>query len=190
MPSWRPWSNFRRTIALSLSGFGHRGERRRFLRKKSQEHWCGRWESNPHEEKSPEDFHADCGFRRLDAALCNACDRFAVWTIPSPSPAKLRGLGAARLVSTPSRNFFRAWLGIATKDFEVSPTLSSSASPVSRRALNLFKSSASAIPPRPHGVAFRAKFITGQETLIYMSASGLGCRRFMLINNRGELYCR
>jgi hypothetical protein len=39
-------------------------------------------------------------------------------------------------------------------------------------------------------VAFRAKFITGQETLIYMSASGFGCRRFMLINNRGELCCR
>ena len=29
--------------------------------------WCGRWESNPHEEKSPEDFHADCGFRRPEA---------------------------------------------------------------------------------------------------------------------------
>ena len=40
-------------------------------------------------------------------------------------------LGAARLVSTPSR--FRAWLGIAIR--QVSPNLGSSASSVSRRAL-------------------------------------------------------
>ena len=38
-----------------------------------------------------------------------------VWTIPSPFP--VRGLGAARLVSTPSRNHFRAWLGIAISGF-------------------------------------------------------------------------
>jgi hypothetical protein len=105
-----------------------------FLGNKPPKHWCGRWESNPHEEKSPEDFHTDCGFRRPDAAFWNTCVRFAVWTIPSPSPAKRRGLGAARLVSTPSP-FSGAWLGIATKYFEVSPNLSSSASPVSRRAL-------------------------------------------------------
>jgi len=52
----------------------------------------------------------------------------------------IRGLGAARLVSTPSRlSSRRAWLGVAT-DEEVSPTLSSSASPVSRRALKFFSS--------------------------------------------------
>ena len=45
-------------------------------------------------------------------------------------------LGAARLVSTPSR--YRAWLGIAMS--QVSPTLSSSASRVSTRALK-FRSS-------------------------------------------------
>ena len=93
--------------------------------------WCGRWESNPHEEKSPEDFHAVCGFRRPDAALVGAHTRFAVWTIPSPSPGKLRGLGAARLVSTPSP--FRG-LGSGLP-LQVSPNLGSSASPVSRRAL-------------------------------------------------------
>ena len=53
---------------------------------------------------------------------------FVVWTIPSPWHS---AVGAARLVSTPSR--FRAWLGIAM--LKVSPTLSSSASPVSRGAL-------------------------------------------------------
>ena len=55
---------------------------------------------------------------------------FVVWTIPSPFPAK-RSLGAARLVSTPSRH--RAWLGIAI--LQGSPNLSSSTSPVSPRAL-------------------------------------------------------
>ena len=40
---------------------------------------------------------------------------FVVWTIPSPFP--IQGLGAARLVSTPSRKFFRAWLGIAISGF-------------------------------------------------------------------------
>ena len=49
-------------------------------------------------------------------------------------------LGAARLVSTPSR--FRAWLGIAIS--QVSPNLSSSASAVSRQSTqSLFKSVAS-----------------------------------------------
>jgi hypothetical protein len=51
-----------------------------------EEQWCGRWESNPHEEKSPEDFHAVYGFRRPDGALLSVHVRFAVWTIPSPSP--------------------------------------------------------------------------------------------------------
>jgi hypothetical protein len=59
--------------------------------------------------------------------------RFAVWTIPSPSPGKVRSLGAARLVSTPSR-LCLSGLGSGLP-FEVSPNLSSAASPVSRRAL-------------------------------------------------------
>jgi len=59
----------------------------------------------------------------------------------------LSALGAARLVSTPSR--FRAWLGIAIS--KVSPTLGSSTSPVSRSALN-FGLSPLRLPisPRPH----------------------------------------
>jgi hypothetical protein len=67
-------------------------------------------------------------------------------------------VGAARLVSTPSRSktcfakhaSLRAWLGIAIS--QVSPTLSSSASPVSRRALNFRLSPMRLpIPPRPRG---------------------------------------
>ena len=38
-----------------------------------------------------------------------------VWTIPSPF--SFGGSGAARLVSTPSRKCFRAWLGIAISGF-------------------------------------------------------------------------
>ncbi len=56
---------------------------------------------------------------------------------PFTIPRKIRGLGAARLVSTPSRLELsgRAWLGIAIS--QVSPNLGSSASPVSQRALKL-----------------------------------------------------
>ena len=65
--------------------------------------WCGRWESNPHEEKSPEDFHAVCGFRRPDAVLRERSRPVCGLDYPFTLPRKIRGLGAARLVSTPSR---------------------------------------------------------------------------------------
>src|SRR5262249_25497050 len=58
----------------------------------------------------------------------------------------------ARLRCCPSSLYtfplLRAWLGIAR--LKVPPNLSSSASPVSRRALKSFKSVASTVPPRPH----------------------------------------
>ena len=61
-------------------------------------------------------------------------------------------VGAARLVSTPSPPEFSvgAWLGMAIS--QVSPNLSSSASPVSQRALKLRLSPMRLpIPPRPRG---------------------------------------
>jgi hypothetical protein len=70
---------------------------------RAKKSWCGRRDLNPHGPCGPTDFHAVYGFRRPDAALGSARARFAVWTIPSPSPRKIRGLGAARLVSTPYR---------------------------------------------------------------------------------------
>src|SRR2546423_15181377 len=90
---------------------------------------CGRRDSNPHERLSSADFLTGYGFRRPGALA-----GFAVWTIPSPCPAE-PGLGAARLVSTPSRleGSGRAWLGIAMG--QDSPNLGSSASPVSRPSL-------------------------------------------------------
>src|SRR5215471_1340283 len=142
--------------------------------------WCGRWESNPHEEKSPEDFLAVCGFRRPDALLkCRA--RFAVWTIPSPC------FGAPKFRRRPSSLYtfpeflFRAWLGIATKNSEVSPNLSGSAAPVSRRALNLFKSSASAIPPRPHRLGSLKKSLAqggGPNSVVRLPDCAAGHRRY------------
>ena len=61
---------------------------------------------------SPADFHAVYGFRRPDAArgpypVCGL-------DYPFTLPREFRSLGAARLVSTPSRLVsHRAWLGIA-----------------------------------------------------------------------------
>ena len=70
--------------------------------------WCGRRELNPHGLAAC-GFSCHFGFRRP------AQGEFVVWTIPSPFLT--RGLGAARLVSTPSRKYFRAWLGIAISGF-------------------------------------------------------------------------
>ncbi len=56
--------------------------------------WCGRRELNPHGL-------AACGFSYRFGFRRPADGGLAVWTIPSPF--LVRGLGAARLVSTPSR---------------------------------------------------------------------------------------
>jgi hypothetical protein len=63
---------------------------------------------------SPADFHAVYGFRRPDVELFEASRQVCGLDYPFTFPRKLRGLGAARLVSTPSRLVpLRAWLGIA-----------------------------------------------------------------------------
>ena len=101
---------------------------------------------------SPADFHAVYGFRRPDVALLAGSRQ--VWGLDYPFtlPRKVRGLGAARLVSTPSR-LCLSGLGSGLP-FEVSPNLSSSASPVSQASTQVFlKSAAYAIPPRPRAAA-------------------------------------
>src|SRR5881409_2216233 len=102
---------------------------------------CGRRDSNPHERLSSADFLTGYGFRRPGELA-----GFAVWTIRSPCPAE-PGLGAARLVSTPSPldGSGRAWLGIAM--CQGAPNSASSASPVSQRALK-FPSSPLRLPFR------------------------------------------
>ena len=88
---------------------------------------------------SPADFHAVYGFRRPDVTLSKTSRRVCGLDYPFTLFRKLRSLGAARLVSTPSRLMsFRAWLGIAI--FKVSPNLSSSTSPVSQASTQVFLS--------------------------------------------------
>jgi hypothetical protein len=88
-----------------------------------------------------------------------AAARKRLWSGLSLHPG-VAALGAARLVSTPSR--FRAWLGIAI--CKVSPNLSSSASAVSRESTQSQLSPLRLpIPPRPHLATYTAKGIGGQH---------------------------
>ncbi len=111
--------------------------------------WCGRRDLNPHGPFKP------CGFsyrlrlsppgRCAFEGSCQVCGLDYPFTLLR----KIRSLGAARLVSTPSRLEYIAGLGSGLP-FEVSPNLSSSASPVSLTSTQVFlKSAAYAIPPRP-----------------------------------------
>jgi len=76
--------------------------------------WCGRRDLNPHSPCGKTDFRTRL---RLSPPLLSAAG-FGVWTIPSPSPGRLRVSGAARLVSTPSRPF-RAGLGSGSPCYRV-----------------------------------------------------------------------
>jgi hypothetical protein len=110
--------------------------------------WCGRRDLNPHGPCGPTDFHT---LLRLSPPPTAFAMGFGVWTIPSPCPDLAPGVRCcpSSLYTFPAVSG-RAWLGIAM--LQGSPTLSSSASLVSRRALKFaLKSDASAVPPRPHG---------------------------------------
>jgi hypothetical protein len=86
------------------------------------------------------------------AAPANLAAGFGVWTIPSPCPDLAPGVRwcPSSLYTFPAVSS-QAWLGIAM--LQGSPTLSSSASPVSRRALKFIRLSPMRlpIPPRPPG---------------------------------------
>src|SRR6267378_7876829 len=115
---------------------------------------------------SPADFHAVYGFRRPDAALRERLRPVCGLDYPFTLPRKIRGLGAARLVSTPSRLQCYSGLGSGLP-FQVSPTLSSSASPVSQASTQVFlKSAAYAIPPRPRAAVL---LMIGHVTRFYTS---------------------
>jgi len=63
---------------------------------------------------SPADFHTVYGFRRPNVRSLECSRQVCGLDYPFTLPRKIRSLGAARLVSTPSRlEFLRAWLGIA-----------------------------------------------------------------------------
>jgi len=90
---------------------------------------------------------------------------------------KLQGLGAARLVSTPSRLVLTG-LGSGLP-FKVSPNLSSSASPVSQTSTQVFlKSAAYAIPPRPRAAVL---LMIGHVARFYTSVCSSECVHFVKI---------
>jgi hypothetical protein len=78
---------------------------------------------------SPADFHTVYGFRRPDVESLEGPRQVCGLDYPFTLLRKLRSLGAAHLVSTPSRGFSGLGSGLP---FKVSPNLSSSASPVSQ----------------------------------------------------------
>ena len=67
---------------------------------------------------SPADFRTVYGFRRPNVTPLVGSRQVCGLDYPFTLPRKLRSLGAARLVSTPSRSVsLRAWLGIALWGF-------------------------------------------------------------------------
>ena len=82
---------------------------------------------------------------------------------PFTVPRKIRGLGAARLVSTPSRLECsgRAWLGIAISGFPEFGQFCIAGFPGEHSSF--LKSVASAIPPRPRGWSSGAIYHMGQR---------------------------
>jgi len=111
-----------------------------------RESWCGRRDLNPHGPCGPTDFHT---LLRLSPPPTAFAMGFGVWTIPSPCPDLAPGVRCcpSSLYTFPAVSG-RAWLGIAM--LQGSPNLSSSASPVSRRALKFaLKSDASADSATP-----------------------------------------
>src|SRR6266849_852959 len=120
---------------------------------------------------SPADFHTVYGFRRPDVALLESSRQVCGLDYPFTIPRKLRSLGAARLVSTPSRLECLSGLGSGLP-VEVSPNLSSSASPVSQASTQVFlKSAAYAIPPRPRAAVL---LMIGHVARFYTSVSASG----------------
>jgi hypothetical protein len=113
----------------------------------SKMRWCGRRELNPHGPFEPCGF--SCRLRLSPPGCCTRSYPVCGLDYPFTLPREPRGLGAARLVSTPSRLEYLP--GLARDcHFKVSPNLSSSTSPVSQASTQVFlKSAAYAIPPRP-----------------------------------------
>ena len=113
--------------------------------------WCGRRDLNPHGPFKP------CGFSyrlRLSPPGCEALEdsrQVCGLDYPFTLLRKLRSLGAARLVSTPSRLVsHRAWLGIAIQGFPEFEQFCIAGFQASTQVF--LKSAAYAIPPRPRVV--------------------------------------
>ena len=140
--------------------------------------WCGRGTRTP-TGFPPTDFLPTSAFAAAGTGVRGLDYPFTLRGETSPPR-----LGAARLVSTPSRHC-RAWLGIAIR--QVPPNLSSSAPPVSRRAPNFSSPLRLPVPPRPHtrnGVAGKPETIKRQasDTSNFRVISGTKVE----LTNRGQ----
>ena len=135
--------------------------------------WCGRRDSNPHEPLSSTDFRTVYGFRRPDAAF-EAPRQVCGLDYPFTVPRKIRGLGAARLVSTPSPEeySFRAWLGIAISGFPEFGQFCIAGFPGEHSSF-LSSPLRLPIPPRPRGCR-KLFYHKGQRDVIVSAVSG-GC---------------
>jgi len=117
---------------------------------------------------SPADFHTVYGFRRPNVTPLRGSRQVCGLDYPFTLLRKIRSLGAARLVSTPSRLEHITGLGSGLP-FKGSPNLSSSASPVSQTSTQVFlKSAAYAIPPRPRAAVL---LMIGHVARFYTSVS-------------------
>ena len=124
-------------------------------------HWCGRWDLNPHGPFQPYGFSYHFGFRRRQLARGS-------WS--GLSLHHYAGV-IRRFRCCPSSlyTFPCSGLGSGLPRIEVSPTLSSSASPVSQASTQVFlKSAAYAIPPRPRAAVL---IMIGHVARFYTSVS-------------------
>jgi len=100
------------------------------------------------------------------------------------------GLGAARLVSTPSRKHFRAWLGIAISGFPDFEQFYAVGFPMGTQVL---KSAASAISPRPREIGYctiiqgirKDLSLAGQAHASYLDASPYSLRENLVVKLLG-----
>jgi hypothetical protein len=108
------------------------------LRRAVPQKWCGRSDLNRHRPCGPTDFRTPSAFAAAQGGRS--------WSGLSLHHG-VAALGAARLVSTPSR--LRAWLGITSEGFPEFEQFYSGDFPPGTQSL---KSGASTIPPRPQAL--------------------------------------
>jgi len=131
-PAVRTWFQFVERHPVAVEGWANKTDSRSVP---ASQNWCGRPDLNRHRPCGPTDFHTTSAF----AATQNGRS----WSGLSLHLG-VAALGAARLVSTPSR--CRAWLGIASEGFPEFEQFYIGSFPPSTQSL---KSGASTIPPRP-----------------------------------------
>src|SRR5271155_5647636 len=119
--------------------------------------WCGRRDLNPHELFRLHGFSYRLRLSPPGRGALKRMRQVCGLDYPFTVPRKIRGLGAARLVSTPSwsecwmrknmEHAFQAWLGIAISGFPEFGQFCIAGFPDEHSSF--LKSVASAVPPRP-----------------------------------------